>query len=143
MQDSADALSGSVFVVLGVPGQQFQDSLLAIRQPGKDIGEGAAAVDGELELPLSFGHSEEGEELLLLSADRGKAKRLVVSRTEKNDTSLGAHRQRTTSSFIKSSFPNNVFFLDLQALSWSRASASVNGKENFDNQLIDPVILRG
>lgn len=58
-QNSADPLSGSVFVVLGVPGQQFQDSLSAVRQPGKHIGEGTAAVDGKLKFPFSLSHSEE------------------------------------------------------------------------------------
>ena len=65
LQDSADAFSGSIFVVLGVPGQQFQDSLSAVRQPGEHICEGAAPIDGKVEFPLGFGHSEEREELIL------------------------------------------------------------------------------
>lgn len=64
-QDSPDPLSGSVLVVLGVPGQQFQDSLSAIRQPGKHVGEGATPVNGKVIFPLSLSHSEEREDLLL------------------------------------------------------------------------------
>lgn len=64
LQDPADPLSGSIFVVLGVPGQQLQDSLPAIGQLGEHIGEGAPPVDGKVEFPLSLGHSEEREELL-------------------------------------------------------------------------------
>lgn len=58
-QDSADALSGGVFVILGVPGQQFQHSLAAVGEPGKHVGESAATVDGKVEFPFGLSHSEE------------------------------------------------------------------------------------
>lgn len=64
-EDSANALSGSVFVVLGVPGQKFQDLLSTVRQLGKHVGEGAPPVNGKVEFPLSVTHNEEREELLL------------------------------------------------------------------------------
>lgn len=59
LQHPADPLSGSVFVVLGVPGEQLQDSLPTVWQPGKHICEGATAVDGEVKFPHSLSHSRE------------------------------------------------------------------------------------
>lgn len=61
LQNSADALGGGIFVVLGVPGQQLQDPLAAVRQPSKHVREGATAVDGEVKLPCSLSHDEDGE----------------------------------------------------------------------------------
>lgn len=60
-QNPADPLCGSVLVVLGVAGQQLENPLAAIWQPGKHVGEGATTVDGKVELPLSLSHCEERE----------------------------------------------------------------------------------
>lgn len=57
-EDSADPLSGSIFVVLWVPGQKLQDPLSTIRQLGKHVGEGATPVNGKVEFPLSVSHNE-------------------------------------------------------------------------------------
>lgn len=64
-QNPADPLSRSVFVVLGVSGQQLQDSLSAIGEAGKHIGEGTTAVDGKLKFPFILSHSEARDSLLL------------------------------------------------------------------------------
>lgn len=58
-QDSADTLGGGVFVILGVPGQEFQHSLAAVGEPGKYVGEGSTAVDGKVKFPFGLSHSAE------------------------------------------------------------------------------------
>ena len=58
-QDSADTLSRGVFVILGVPGQQFQHFLTTIRKPGKYVGKSATTVNGKIKFPFRLSHSED------------------------------------------------------------------------------------
>lgn len=60
-QNSADSLRRSIFIVLGVAGQELQDPLTAVWQSSKHISEGATAVNGKVEFPFSLGHRKERE----------------------------------------------------------------------------------
>lgn len=57
LQYAADALCGSVSVVLRVMREELHHSLSTVRQSSKDISEGSTTVDGETELSLHVSHA--------------------------------------------------------------------------------------
>mmetsp|Transcript_20969 Transcript_20969/g.50514 ORF Transcript_20969/g.50514 Transcript_20969/m.50514 type:complete len:275 (-) Transcript_20969:259-1083(-) len=53
VQNTANALGGSIVVVGRIDGKKLRDDLRAIGKRAVHIGEGASAVDGEMELPIA------------------------------------------------------------------------------------------